>query len=74
MHYPDIITIAPGRGGGKPCIGGLRITVYDVLDYLAAGMTPEQIVEDFDYLTLDDIRACLAHAADRKRHQLAINA
>ncbi len=50
--------------------GGLRITVCDVLDYLAAGMTPEQIVAEFDYLTLDDIRACLAYAADRERHQL----
>jgi uncharacterized protein (DUF433 family) len=52
----------------------LRITVYDVLGYLAAGMTPEQIIEDFDYLTLEDIRACLAYAADRERHQLAVSA
>ena len=70
MNYHDFITIEPGKRGGKPCVRGLRITVYDVLDYLAAGMTPEQIVADFDYLTLDDIRACLAYAADRERHQL----
>ena len=69
MNYHDVITIEPGKRGGKPCVRGLRITVYDVLDYLAAGMTPEQIVADFDYLTLDDIRACLAFAADRERHQ-----
>jgi uncharacterized protein (DUF433 family) len=49
MNYHDIITLEPGKRGGKPCIRGLRITVYDVLDYLAAGMTPEQIIEDFDY-------------------------
>ena len=70
MNYQNFITIEPGKRGGKPCARGLRITVYDVLDYLAAGMTPEQIVGDFVYLTLDDIRACLAFAADRERHQL----
>ena len=74
MNYHDIIAIEPGKGGGRPCVRGLRSTAYDVLDYLAAGMTPEQIVEDFDYLTLDDIPACLASAADRERHQLASNA
>ncbi|MBX6419672.1 MAG: DUF433 domain-containing protein [Nevskia sp.] len=74
MDYHDIIAIEPGMRGGKPCIRGLRITVYDVLGYLAAGMTPEQIIEDFDYLTLEDIRACLAYAADRERHQLAVSA
>lgn len=74
MNYHDFITIEPGKRGGKPCVRGLRITVYDVLDYLAAGMTPQQIVADFDYLTLDDIRACLAFAADRERHQLVQNA
>ncbi len=67
MDYKHIITIEPGKRGGKPCIRGLRITVYDVLDYLAAGMTPEQIVADFPDLTLDDVRACLAFAADRER-------
>jgi uncharacterized protein (DUF433 family) len=70
MNYHDFITIEPGKRGCKPCVRGLRSTVYDVLDYLAAGMTPEQIVAEFDYLSLDDIRACLAYAADRERHQL----
>jgi uncharacterized protein (DUF433 family) len=72
MNYHDIITIDAGKRGGKPCIRNLRITVYDVLDYMAAGMSPEQIVADFDYLTEDDIRACLAYAADRERHQMVI--
>lgn len=74
MSYKDIITIEPGKRGGKPCIRGLRITVYDVLEYLASGMTPEEIIEDFDYLTLQDIHACLSYAADRERRQLAVNA
>lgn len=68
MDYHNIITIEPGKRGGKPCIRGMRITVYDVLSYLAAGMTHEQILEDFPYLTEDDILACLAYAADRERH------
>ena len=55
VDYRDIITVEPGKRGGKPCIRGLRITVYDVLDYLAGGMTPEQIVGDFPDLTLGDI-------------------
>jgi uncharacterized protein (DUF433 family) len=67
MDYKGIITIEPGKRGGKPCIRGLRITVYDVLEYLAGGMTPEEIVADFPDLTLEDIRACLAFAADRER-------
>jgi uncharacterized protein (DUF433 family) len=67
MDYRDYITLEPGKRGGKPCIRGLRMTVYDVLEYLAAGMTPEEIVADFPNLTLDDIRACLAFAADRER-------
>ncbi len=71
MNYQDRITIEPGKRGGKPCIRGLRITVYDVLDYLAGGMTPEQIVADFPDLTLEDIRACLAYAADRERRLFA---
>ena len=74
MSYQDVITIEPGKRGGKPCIRGLRITVYEVLDYLASGMTPEQIVADFQYLTADDIRACLSYAADRERRQLVSNA
>ena len=67
MNYRDIITIEPGKRGGKPCIRGMRITVYDVLDYLASGMTPQQILEDFPYLTAEDIQACLSYAADRER-------
>jgi len=63
----DIVTIEPGKRGGKPVIRGLRITVDDVLSYLAAGMTAEQIVADFPQLTMTDIRAVLAYAADRER-------
>jgi uncharacterized protein (DUF433 family) len=71
MSYKDIITIEPGKRGGKPCIRGLRVTVYDVLEYLASGMSREQILKEFPYLTSDDIRACLEYAADRERHLLA---
>lgn len=71
MDYRKIITVEPGKRGGKPCIRGLRITVYDVLDYLAGGMTAEQIVADFPDLTLEDVRACLAFAADRERRLYA---
>ena len=74
MDYQKFITYEPGKRGGKPCIRGLRMAVCDVLDYLTSGMTPEQIVADFDYLTLDDIRACLAYAADRERQQLVLAA
>ena len=66
MRYQDIITIEPGKRGGKPCIRGMRITVYDIFSYLAAGMTEKQILEDFPYLTADDIHACYAFAADRE--------
>jgi len=65
MDHRQIITIEPGKCGGRPCIRGLRIRVSDVLDYLASGMTPEQILLDFPDLTADDIRACVAFAADR---------
>lgn len=74
MDYQKIITIEPGKRGGKPCIRGLRITVYDVLDYLAGGMSEQQILSDFPDLTADDIRACLAFAADRERRLLSIPA
>lgn len=67
MNYHDVITINPAQRGGKPCIRGLRITVYDVLEYLAAGMSESEILSDFPDLTRDDIRACLAFAADRER-------
>lgn len=68
QDYRKIITIEPGKRGGKPCIRRMRITVYDVLGYLAAGMTIEQILEDFPYLTKEDIYACLSYAADRESH------
>jgi uncharacterized protein (DUF433 family) len=71
MDYAQIITIDPGKRSGKACIRDLRITVYDVLDYLAAGMTKEEILTDFPDLTEGDIRACLAYAADAER-RLAI--
>ena len=67
MDLSKIITIEPGKRGGKPCIRGLRITVYDVLDYLAGGMSEDQILADFPELSSDDIRACLAFAANRER-------
>ena len=72
MDYTGIITIEPGKRGGKPCIRGLRITVYDVLEYLASGMSETQIIEDFPDLTAEDIRACLAFAADRERRLMSI--
>ena len=67
MSYKERLTIEPGKRGGKPCIRGMRITVYDVLEYLASGMTEEEILKDFPDLTSEDIRACLAFAADRER-------
>jgi len=67
MDYTNIITIEPNKRSGKPCIRGLRITVYDVLEYLAGGMTIDEILEDFPELTRNDIKACLAFAADRER-------
>jgi uncharacterized protein (DUF433 family) len=70
MSYRDIITIEPGKRGGKPCIRGMRMTVYDVLEYLASGMSHREILDDFPYLTEEDIRACLAYAADREKHLL----
>ena len=67
MDYSKIITIEPDKRRGKPCIRGMRMTVTDVLEYLAGGMTPEEIVAEFPDLTLEDIRACPAFAADRER-------
>jgi len=67
MDYQRIITIEPGKRGGRPCIRGLRIGVADVLGWLAAGMSHEQILADYPELTDEDIRACLAYAADRER-------
>lgn len=66
------ITIEPGKRGGRPCIRGMRITVYDVLSYLAAGMTVAEVLDDFPYLTAEDIQACLAFAAERERRMLVM--
>jgi uncharacterized protein (DUF433 family) len=66
-QWQSRITFEPGKRGGKPCIRGMRITVFDVLSYLAAGMTAAQIIDDFPYLTSEDIQACLAYAAERER-------
>ena len=74
INYQDIITIEPGKRSGKPCIRGLRITVYDILEYFASGMTQDEILQDFEYLTKEDIQACFAYAADREKHSLVINA
>ncbi len=74
MNYRDIITIEPGKRGGKPCIRGLRMTVYDVLEYLASGMSTQQLLIDFPDLTSEDIQACLAYAADRERAQFTLAA
>ena len=71
VDYDKIITVEQGKRGGRPTIRGMRITVYDVLSYLAAGMTNEEILRDFPYLTEQDILACLAYAADRERRTLA---
>ena len=67
MNYQDYITTEPDKRSGKPCIRGMRITVYDILDYLASDMTEAEILADFPDLTHEDIRACLAFAADRER-------
>lgn len=72
MDYHERITIEPDKRGGKPCIRGMWITVYDVLDYLASGMTEAEILADFPYLEAEDIRACLAFAADRERKLMIV--
>ena len=64
------ITVEPGKRSGRPCIRGMRITVYDVLSYLASGMTSAEVLADFPYLTIEDIQACLAYAAERERGML----
>ena len=71
MECHNILRREPGQRGGAPCIRGLRMTVYDVLDYLASGMTHDEILLDFPDLTAEDIVACLSYAADRERHLLA---
>ena len=72
MDYRQIITVEPGKRGGRPCIRGMRITVYDVLEYLASGMSHEEILDDFPYLTEEDIRACLSFAAEREHSMIAV--
>jgi len=73
IDYHHLITIDPAKRSGKPCIRSLRITVDDILDCFAAGMTEQEILDDYDYLTSDDIRACFAYAADRERHTHVIS-
>lgn len=73
MRYKDWITIEPGKRGGKPCIRGMRITVYDILSYLASGMSYDEVLADFPYLTKEDILACLEFAADRDRRTLLVS-
>ncbi len=67
MNYQDRIAIDPAIRSGKPCVRGTRITVYDILEYLAGGMTEDQVLRDFPALTRDDLRAALEFAADRER-------
>ena len=72
MDYQKIITIEPGKRSGKPCIRGTRMTVTDVLEYLASGMTQQELLSEFPDLTAEDIHACLAFAADRERKMAAL--
>ncbi len=72
MRYNNVITIEPGKRGGKPCIRNMRITVYDVLEYLASGMSVQEILDDFPYLTETDILACLQYAADREKRLMVV--
>lgn len=74
MDYTKYITITPDKRSGKPCIRNTRMTVTDVLEYLAGGMSPDEIVAEFPDLTLEDIRACLAFAADRERKLAVVQA
>ena len=70
--YTGIITVEPGKRSGQPCIRGMRITVYDIFEYLASGMTVAEILDDFPYLTETDIRACFAYAANLKELQTIV--
>ena len=72
MDYRDYITIDPNKRGGKPCVRGLRITVYEVLEYFVSDMTEAQILEDFPDLTREDLKACIAFSADRERRLLTV--
>lgn len=71
-NYREIITIEPSKRSGKPCIRGMRITVYDVFEYLASGMTIAEVLDDFPELTETDIRACFAYAADKEKSQVGV--
>ena len=70
MNYNNRITIEAGKRGGKPCVRGMRITVFEVLEYLASGMSTEEILEDFPYLEKEDILACLSFAANKEKIEL----
>ncbi|MGL4553879.1 MAG: DUF433 domain-containing protein [Gemmataceae bacterium] len=70
QSWRALITVEAGKRGGRPCVRGMRITVFDVLSYLAAGMSTEEVLDDFPYLTAEDVRACLAFAAERERRML----
>jgi uncharacterized protein (DUF433 family) len=72
MEFRDRITIEPGKRGGKPCVRGTRITVYDVLSYLAAGMSVDKLLSDFPALTREDVLACLSYAAEREQQTLVV--
>ena len=72
MDYRDRITIEPGKRSGKPCIRGMRITVSDVLDYLASGMSEDEILAEFSDLEKEDIKAALAFAAERERRLMSV--
>ncbi|MCG8537297.1 MAG: DUF433 domain-containing protein [Pseudomonadales bacterium] len=74
MNYRDYIEIIPGKRGGKPCLKGMRITVYDVLDWMASGMSQKEILEDYPELNAEHVMACLAYAADRERRVEVVSA
>lgn len=74
MNYKDYITFDPNKRGGKPCVRGLRITVYEVLEYLASDMSEDEILADFPDLTREDLKACIAFAADRERKLMTVPA
>ena len=74
MNYQDYIEITPGKRSGKPCIKQTRITVYDVLGWLAQGRTVQTVLEDYPELTADQVQACLAYAAEREHHLVTVTA
>ncbi|MEX2334751.1 MAG: DUF433 domain-containing protein [Pseudohongiella sp.] len=74
MQFQNYIDITPGKRSGKPCVKGTRITVYDVLGWLSQGMSSQDVMEDYPELSVEQIQACLAYAAEREHHSLTINA